>query len=415
MKLQAKALVYAIVVSVFVAIISIALIKLAEINRFITLEQAEQERLTRNLHSGINIVLNSTQDVKPQYIDLFNKKKDSIIISKSKWGFFNVGLVSAFINNMVLKDTIQKIFLIGAKKSKILDFALYTPFSNTSLTISGKTLIKGNVILPKEGIKSENIEGQTYTNSKLFYGQQFLPNASPPTINKGFLSSIIDNYNVSSPKCKTISKSINNSFIEKTLYVEGDSLLLDSCIISGNIVIKGKKSVTIGTNCQITDAIIIAPVIYFKSGFQGSLQAFAFERLIAESNTNFYYPSILALIENNTSLTKPKFIKFNKHSLLEGLLLFTSETFNPQKTYISIEEDALIRGQVFIDRFGSLELKGSVHGNITTPSFYRSMTSSLYDNVIVGGTIDHSLLSPSYSSSLFLNGDKEMVILKWVY
>lgn len=275
MMLPARALAYAIIVSVFVAILSLALIQFSELSRFLRTEQMEQDRLLRNLSSGVNIVMGNSQDIEPKTIDLFDNQKDSIHIAKHKWGFFNIGLVSAFVNNQVIQDTIQKIFLMGAEKSKILDFALYFPFSNYSLTVSGNTLIVGDVALPKEGIKSGSIAGVSYTRSKSFYGQQFLPNTPLPSVNKDFLSSILNLYNTPSPISKSIPKSITRSFAETTLFIKGDSLSLDNCIIMGNIIVKSKKAITIGANCQITDAILIAPKIYFKSRFQGSLQAFA--------------------------------------------------------------------------------------------------------------------------------------------
>jgi hypothetical protein len=103
------------------------------------------------------------------------------------------------------------------------------------------------------------------------------------------------------------------------------------------------------------------------------------------------------------------------HSLLEGLLLFTSETITAQKNYISIDEDAIVHGQVFIDRLGSLELKGKVYGNVTSSAFYRSFAGSLFENVFINGAIDCTKLSPHYISPTFLDGNKKSNLAKWLY
>jgi hypothetical protein len=412
--LPARALAYAIVVSIFILILSLVLIQSSELSRLIQMEQTTQEQLIRNLNSGVSIVLESNQDIRPKTFDLFGEQKDSVSIAKSKWGFFNIGLVNAFINNQIVHDTIQKTFLIGSEKSKLLDFALNITWTNAPLTISGNTLIVGNVAVPQGGIKSASVGGVNYTREKLFYGQQYLSNTAP-SVNKTIFSHIANLYNTPSPKSKSIPKSVTRSFAEKTLFIEGDSLFLDNCVITGNIVIKSPKSITVGANCQITDAILIAPSIYFKSGFKGSLQAFAFEQLITESNTSFYYPSVLTLLGYKSLSFKPRLMLLGSHSLLEGLLLFTSETITAQKNYISIDEDAIVHGQVFIDRLGSLELKGKVYGNVTSSAFYRSFAGSLFENVFINGAIDCTKLSPHYISPTFLDGNKKSNLAKWLY
>jgi hypothetical protein len=410
--LPARALAFAIMVSVFVSIISLALIQYSELSHILRAEQTEQDRILRNLSSGMDLVLGSDKDMAENIIDLFDNKKDSIAVSRLKWGFFNIGYVKAFVHNLILQDSIQRHFLIGVKKNKIDNLALNFPFSHSVITLCGNTSIIGDVALPKEGMKSGSIGGFNYSRSQFFSGKHYLPNATPPIVNRVFLNHIFNLYTTPTAITKSIPKLLNRSFSEKTLFIEGDSLMLDNCKISGNIVIRSKRSIIIGTNCQITDAILIAPKIHFLSGFRGSLQAIAFEQIITESQTSFYYPSVLALLENKFQNTKPLFIRLNSNTLLEGLLLFSSESFSPIKTYISIGDKAIVHGQVFIDRFGSLELKGKVYGSVTTSSFYRSIGGSLYDNVIVDGTIDISHLSPYYLNPIFLQDDRKYGLMK---
>lgn len=411
----AKALAYAILVSVFVAIISLALIKYAEINIFESTERAEQERLSRNLHSGINIVLNSIQNIEPRVIDLFDNKTDSIMITKYKWGGFDIGIVKSITNSLILKDSIQKAFLIGVEKTPISDFALVCPKINSYLSLANNTLIVGNCVIPKAGIKGVTVSPWIYTRSKCIYGQEFKESNSLPAIDKKIVEGILHLYTHKAVKNSTLPQLINNSFLSEPLFIEGDSLYLDHIKIVGKVIIKSPNSITVGRNCELTDVILIAPKIHFKAGFQGQLQAFAMEQLITENDTRFYYPSILGVIESPHKKERIKILHLGKQSLLEGWVMSSFDNVNTTKTYISIQEGAVVHGCVWSDIGSSLELKGSVYGNVLAHSFYYSNGITTLDNTIVNGTIDISQLSNHYKNPPFLIGDKKYSLLNWLY
>ena len=72
----------------------------------------------------------------------------------------------------------------------------------------------------------------------------------------------------------------------------------------------------------------------------------------------------------------------------------------------------MIKGQLFVN--GTIDLKGSIHGNVTTKSFTLRTAASIYDNHLLNATIDATKLSTYYLNPLFFKGTKPNKIVKWL-
>ncbi|NAY93528.1 hypothetical protein GTQ34_16595, partial [Muricauda sp. JGD-17] len=99
------------------------------------------------------------------------------------------------------------------------------------------------------------------------------------------------------------------------------------------------------------------------------------------------------------------------NAIINGILAYLDDSdetsFFPQ---ITVAENALIKGEVFCEK--NLELKGDVHGSVSTTNFIALEQGGVYQNHLFNGSIDSSVLPLQYSGLLFGN---EKSIAKWMY
>ena len=256
------------------------------------------------------------------------------------------------------------------------------------------------------------ISGVSYVRAKLMFGQQFVSTSQFPNIDKSKVESILKEQRNFSGTIKEIPKFIVRAFSEKTLVISGDSMYLDNCTLKGNIIIKAEKGITIGRNCRIEDAIILAPSIRFVSGFQGELQAFAENEMIIEPEVKLGYPSVIGILRGANNLQNQAMLKIETRSVIEGTVIAWQDKSNKKPILATIESRAFIRGQLFID--GLLELKGIVHGNVTTQGFFLRAGGGFYESVLMDGTIDRTQLSSFYLSPLLFDEKQRVKVVKWL-
>ena len=77
--LKATALFYALIVAVLMAIISTTIISMAHYHQLMTNYKYLEERLIRNAHSGLQLLIaEKASEVSPYFLDLFGKETDSL-------------------------------------------------------------------------------------------------------------------------------------------------------------------------------------------------------------------------------------------------------------------------------------------------------------------------------------------------
>ena len=89
--IPARALFYALVVSLLIALISGLLISLAHLQTLQQIDQNHHIKQQKNVKSGINLLMGSLEDEIPLHsVDLYGDGTDSITLFKSHWGLFSV-------------------------------------------------------------------------------------------------------------------------------------------------------------------------------------------------------------------------------------------------------------------------------------------------------------------------------------
>ena len=147
MRLQANSLMYALMITLLIAVLSSMFISMVHLNQIRMDMLVVRERLIRNCDSGMDLALHVAEGPEEERIDLFGEGIDSLLIERKYWGAYRLLKTKAFFK----LDTIQRIALAGIAPEE--QTVLYLADKNRSLNLSGNTEIRGTAHLPVSGLK----------------------------------------------------------------------------------------------------------------------------------------------------------------------------------------------------------------------------------------------------------------------
>ena len=363
--------------------------------------------LNRNVESALNFYLNTAQGQTGVEIDLFGEGKDSVLLNATPWGLYEVLNISAFRN----KNIKQKSALLGAaidSNSVTLNIA----DNNRPISLSGKTVIKGNVRIPKSGVKRGYIEGQSFMGNTLIEGEI----GSSELVIKPFENPVITammDFTAHIVKSQAIDTVVLlRSFKDSTLYVGQDEFItLENMKAKGNIIISSTKGIIVKANAVLENVILAAPYIYIQGGFVGALQAFATDSIHVGSGARLLYPSVLAL-EKSTVGVQPNIVIESRAKIL-GEVLLVEKTQDRFSSLIHIHTNAQLIGRVFTN--GYITHSGDVFGKVTCNKFYLKTPSSVYENHLLNAVIDWTRLPQPFGFGLDNSAISKKELIQWVY
>ncbi|MDO6758566.1 hypothetical protein Q4566_00020 [Tamlana sp. 2_MG-2023] len=394
--IKAGSIAYAILICIVVGVFCYALLMISSYSKMHQTMLFTSTELHSNNESAKQYFLSKANDISQNNsIDLF----DNGIVSSAEvkpWGFYQILVTTSNFKT----DTIRQTVLIGEKQQDD-GLALYLTDNNKALFMVGKAIIKGNVFIPKKGIKQGYITSNAYTNTKILLGSKSVSKAQLPELKTTFFK--FENQQTERIDLRELSDSIKyyQSFAEKTLFIDAIETELLQKKLSGNIVIESKDSLYIKKNNVLDNVIVKAPKVVFESGFKGSVQVVADQLVVLEENVILKYPSGIFIHHGETA---HKEIRLKNSSKLLGAIVLDDQNRSADKL-ISIEENVEIVGDVYCS--GEIALEGSVIGTVYTNSFYLRTDASIYDNYIMDGVIDKKNLPDNFLKvSLFNNINK---------
>lgn len=425
-KLKAGALQYTIFVSVLILLLVSAFITLVYLQQKLRVKASFFQETVYQATMGFDYVATHGIPYEEELELNFNEEVESnIILIKKHWGIFDVITSKSSVKN----EFFQKTSLTGGFTSN--KEALYLKENNKPLVLVGNTEIRGNVALPRQGVKRGNIAGNSYYGSQLIYGNTRLSTSQLPMIaNKEYIKQLSNgnflNDNITHFELEENLQKVQ-SFDESTLlYQSNGSVNLQFVKLTGNIIIRSTTKITISKSAVLKDVILIAPKIEVYDNVRGNFQAFATEQINIGKQCSLEYPTALTIIEKavpivnseqesitaNTQLQTTNQITINYNSTVKGIVTYLSEsTQNNYKPQIILEEIATIVGEVYCER--NFELKGTVKGMVYTDSFVATQFGSVYINHIFNGRIIATELPEEYCG-LQLPKTKTNVA-KWIY
>ncbi|TRX33711.1 hypothetical protein FNW52_14885 [Flavobacterium sp. ZT3R18] len=367
---KAHSLLYAIYICLIVSIICGAILFFSNLYGQLNLYYNLQEELYINNQSTVNFALEN-QEVTQEPIEDEKSGITGSYITRP-YGLLNLLLVKSETN----KDTIQSAHFIGLyTKDKT---ALFLANFSKPLTYTGTVKLIGDNSLPSTYIETAYINNRP--NQLLIDGKNTISENQLPEINPNFKKIFYgiraEKTNLSDVEKPKDSLYFNSFFnTTKEIYLNSN---VSNVIFKGNFILRSKDSLHIKKNTVLEDVILIAPKITFESGFKGTVQAFASERIELEQNVILNYPSVLCIYNETSDESK---IKIKKKCKITGsVVLFGNTNEMIDKNSIEIEEDGLLFGDIYCT--GKLFLKTKVYGSVYTNRLFHKTESASYDNTI---------------------------------
>lgn len=282
---------------------------------------------------------------------------------------------------------------------------LYIIDNDQALKITGKTKLKGNLFVPKRGIKRAYIEGMTFSGDKLFEGKKNVSEKKLPELdeylNKLDIDRWLDNDEVH--LLDQLPKDSIFSFSESlSLYETVNPIFIEEQRLVGNIILHSYDSILVSRDADLDNVILISPTVHFEEGFKGSVQVFADERIIIEDNVQLNFPSVLWLKDRDEGFHREleALIKIGEYSSVLGTIIMTSKSrdFREPEKLVLLEHSSFV-GNIYNQ--GETVLKGRIWGTLYTKNFYLETKNATYTNHLVDVEIDGTALPEYFVLPLF--------------
>lgn len=423
LKLKAGALQFTTFITVVIALLLTAFILLVHTHKQFQVQSDFIIETTRLSNKGIDYCLKHSirlNDTTTLNID--NETYKTLKVFRDFWGVFEKVISRASIKH----KQFQKVALVGAKQSERDRTCLYVQDNNKPLVLVGNTKVEGMSFLPKQGVRTGNISGDSYYGSQLIYGATRV-SSSLPELASEITNSLFRLKNINS----TISQNqflnlqegeaYSNSFFEPLQMAYSNTAInLRGVALTGHILVQSKSKISVYPSSNLKDVVLIAPEIEIKSNTVGNFQAIATKGILVQKDVQLNYPS--ALVLNTEKSNKPKksiifieeenAITIEKNTIIKGVVAYLGEKdSNNYKPQVLLDDGAIIHGELYNTQ--NTELKGKVYGTVFTDNFLVNYSGSVYQNHIYNGTININKLPQEYVGLQFNDSKKD--VLKWLY
>ncbi len=410
--LPARALFYAILVSILVALMTSAMLWGSYQQHQLMGRQTLETRLLHNSASGMALLLNSrAATIAPQWLDLFGQGQDSVLVQQAPWGLLDVATVKSRRRAGGYADSVVQTALLGRSAP---DYALRLAEGTKALQLYGQTRLVGDAYLPRAGIERgyANIgQGTPYQGDRLVYGVRHL------TQPQGFqaLQPRFDSLEAYLQRPATLlleSDSVVQPFHQPTAVLQVDDFQTQGLVLKGHVLIVARTAIEVSAASVLEDVVLMAPAIRVQAGFRGSLQAFAWDSLVVEPQVDLTFPSVLSLLPRRVEGPRGPYLQMASESQLMGTILAPRFGYSPQKTVVQLAMDAQVVGQVWVT--GILEHQGRVWGSVVCDEFLLKTPKGLYPNCLLDAVIDRSKLPDAYLAPSLLSTATSKQVLKYL-
>lgn len=327
------------------------------------------------------------------------------MVTKKKWGFYDIITCETIFKT----DTVVQSVLAGYQPYASNSISLYLTDHDNELKVSGASNLVGRLSIPKARIEQSYINGQK-GNSVKIKGQK--------TASKDQLPKLVYKPNIELSHLKKFSLDdfdtslpIVNTFSAETLLIDISNVnTLSNLIIKGNVILYSTGAINISNYNTLEDIVLFAKRVTINEAFSGVMHIVANDDVVIEKNAELKYPSSVYVEHQTDSIMVD--IKENA-KIAGGIVINGGGSLKASKNKLNIEQGAEVYGMVYCQ--GNTQLKGSVFGSLYTDRFYLKTTSASYENTILNGTIDASVLPknfiqiPIFKSQLLTNGKYEII------
>lgn len=402
-RLKGYSLPWAIFIMVIVSIMLSSLILLRSISRDVYNRTKLSCSLISDVDYGIEYGLSQTSDILDS---IMLNGPNPIIVKRSTWGYFNIVFVSGQYNKFYKSKAIISSSLISKTKTP----SLVVNQARSTVSLTGNTLIEGNIFVPKGYLERAYIEGKSFSRKKLCRGKIM---DSKLYIDYFDRKSFVDRYKsiISSVHSKKSMinnvkfDSLLNSFGNETIVLYNSSFInLKNINLSGNIIVRSDSLIVIKKNCIIKNSIISAPIIVIEDGFIGQVQIIANDSVHIGEKVQLGFPSAIILTDPSGI---DSYITIEKRSIIDGFIYAISSN----RSLISISDKALVNGHIYSN--SCVDCRGTINGSLICNKLTTKTKSSFYESILIDTKISNIETSNMILAGLaFSNKTNEQALIE---
>ncbi|HWZ34689.1 MAG TPA: hypothetical protein VNW51_00940 [Mucilaginibacter sp.] len=323
---------------------------------------------------------------------------------------------------MIQKDTLYKTFSMANEVDSGKWGVLYLADEDRPVSVSGRSLIKGDAYLPKAGAKAAYVNNAAYEGDKnIISGKIHNSGKTLPALDTRRLAQIeqILGQPLKADSNLAIYDSVKNSFLLTTRVFDlGHKVIaLSNIKLDGNVILHSDTSIIIEPSAVLNNVIIAAKYIRVKEGFLGTCQLFATDSMTIEKHCSLLYPSCTGLYRlKSYSFSVPPHLFIGEQTQVQGLVFSYDKNFNAEKApVITLAKNATITGQIYSQGYVELNNGVTVKGNLTTKRFLYQSSFTRFENYIINTKLDETQLSRYYlTSGLMPVSSSKKRVLQWL-
>lgn len=342
-------------------------------------------RIINNLKSGTELIQGSDISNFPIdsifVIDLYQEGRDSVFITREKWGIIDLVHVRAKDVHFERKMSL----FMGVSDSYLNRVALYLSDNlGSGLTVGGKTQFVGDVFVPKQGIHAASLTSNPFIYEKIYSGMKYQSETTLPPIKGEIIHAVSRLFSLIEKKdhVNTIGNVFRgknwHSFNEPCIIEYADIDLELDAELRGHFVIVSSKSILVKSTSVLHDVILISPKVKIESGFSGALQIFATNEIDIGSDVQLGYPSYLCC--NDSENAK---INIGRDSRIEGgIIQWPIQEGSLSGSGVVVSDYAELRGVVIAS--GIADLRGFIDGQVfCNQTFFKDNNELVLHNWLV--------------------------------
>lgn len=373
-----------------------------------------QQHASLNLDSGLNLLMTNGTLLPPSgELELFDSGKDFFRWKAEPWGLFQLVDAEGQHNNAVQRRSC----FLGQKVPEAYQRSLVLSDQRQALMLAGDTEINGRLSVPKAGIRTTYLPGKPFTGTTPIESQVNYSNSNDYSLELNSLQSIkhiMERF----PEQESASEIyiLEEMIVEQpwedsaSVHYFPHSIELNRASLKGKCMIISNGRIELSANSHLLHSILIAKEIAIAPGFQGTVQAFATERLEVGTGAKLRYPSHLLLYKGE----QPGSIHIEEEALVEGAIVYTYGQDHKEvslEDQLSLAESALLKGGIYGKHH--LDLKGSVWGNVVANNFLARIGNKAYRNYLIDAELDFGSLSAEYVAPCIFP-EKQYRLIEWL-
>lgn len=434
----ATVLVIAVVISLFIGAILSGIVLQSrfiqkDINSFKALYVAEE---------GVYRFLNEysiTDNFQANQTVILSNGDEAEITATPFGGFLDVESTTQIYNQ---QRTVR--VLTGDKSSSVFRAAIALGDTNSALTVTGSTVVKGDMITSGRGIQTESFKGVPFRGSLEGIRPQFNEENAIPILSTNLFelqelafNELFENqnlrrfnsqYNGSSSLVPNLQKD-TLYYTENTEWISNQRVLFPMdlvVIVDGNFIINGDYQFSPFTKVIVRDTLLVGGAVSGKNvllyagksiqiggGASISAQVLSEGTIAIRDDAYLKYPSLVYSSKEFYEEGAREVINIRGQSIVDGTVIYPiqTNTFNQDLFRVRIDTNATVRGSIY--NLGQTELLGTVLGTVITNQFYFYDSPTSYINWLKDVTIDVSQRPENYVLPFGFTDSTNYAILDW--